>query len=212
MSQVDDAALARPAWRRRTEVDVAEQQLAGIDRFMHALHVLDTAAAEQLSREQQLDRARQEDVVRRERQAVIAQAHHQLEATGEPLGQLAQRRVVIAHRNRWFASRVTQTLEADGVRVACWVDNGADAVGAVVAEQPDVALVEDALAMVPGEHVVEAVREFCASTLVVAQVGYGDRAGALLDAGATAVFTCSVPPADVAQRIVELLSEQRDGT
>lgn len=208
MSQLDDVPLARRTWRRRTEADLAEQQLAGIDRFMHALDVFDCASAtEQLSRGQQLDRARQEDVMRRQRQALVTQAHHQLEATGEPLGHLAQRRVVIAHRNGWFASEVTQTLEAEGVRVTGWLEDGADPVGAVVAEQPDVALVEDALAMVPAEHVVEAVREFCASTLVVAQVAYGDRVGPLLEAGATAVFTRSVPPADVAQRIVELLSE-----
>lgn len=212
MSQLDDAVVACSGWRRRTEVEVARQQLAGIDRFMDALAVFGSAAPEQLSREQQLDRARQEDVVRRERQALVAQAHQQLEATGGPLGRLAQRRVVIAHRSGWFASRVTQTLEAEGVRVSGCVENGADAIGAIVAEQPDVALVEDALVMVPGEHVLEAVREFCASTLVVAQVAYGARVGALLDAGAAAVFTYSVPPGVAAQRILELLSEQRDGT
>lgn len=207
MSQLDDAPLARPAWRPRTEADVAEQQLAGIDRFIDALHVDEQAvAAEQLSREQQLDRACQQDVVTRERQALIAHAHHHLEAAGEPLGSLARRRVVIAHRNEWFAHKVTEALESSGVRVAAWLDNGADAVGTVIAEQPDVALVEDALAMLSGEQVIAELRDFCPDTVIVTQVAYSDRVGPLLESGAAAVFTRSVPPADVAHQIVELLS------
>jgi CheY-like chemotaxis protein len=62
------------------------------------------------------------------------------------------------------------------------VDNGADAVGVVAAEQPDLLLVEDRLPMVSGEQVIAGVRTFSPNTLIAAQVAYSDRVGALLDA------------------------------
>lgn len=84
-------------------------------------------------------------------------------------------------------------------------DNGADAVGLVVAEQPDLVLVEDTLAMLPGLEVIREVRRFSPDTVVVAQAAYGDRVGQLLDAGATTVITRSVPPHDVAQSVLRLM-------
>ncbi|MBW3611859.1 MAG: hypothetical protein KY438_10085, partial [Actinobacteria bacterium] len=71
---------------------------------------------------------------------------------------------------------------AAGVRVVARLDNGADALGVVVAEQPDLVLVEESLAMLPGQEVVREIRQFSPHTLVVAQVAYGDRAGQMLDA------------------------------
>ncbi len=58
--------------------------------------------------------------------------------------------------------------------------NGADAVGTVVAEQPDLLLVEDLLAMVPGELVVREAARFSPSTVVRAQASHAGR-----------VMTCS---------------------
>lgn len=146
--------------------------------------------------------------MRREHRALIAQTDQQLRLCGVPLQRQAQRRLVIAHRNEWFASKVAEVLEAEGVRVPAWLENGADAVGAVIAEQPDVALVEDALAMRSGEQVIRKLRQFCPDTILVTQVAHGDRVGSLLDAGAAAAFTRSVAPGDVAQKILELLADE----
>jgi hypothetical protein len=40
---------------------------------------------------------------------------------------------------------------------------------------------------------------------VTAQAAYGDRVGQLLDAGASAVFTRRIPPADVARSLLRLV-------
>lgn len=113
--------------------------------------------------------------------------------------------MVIAHRNEWFVGKVTHAFHDRGLLVVAQVDNGADAVGIAVAEQPDLLVVEDTLAMVPGEHVVRDVREYCPRTLVAAQVAYGDRVGTLLRAGAFTVFTRQVPPLDAVRTMLELL-------
>ena len=86
------------------------------------------------------------------------------------------------------------------------LDNGADAVGLSVAEQPDLLLVEDALAMVPGEQVVRDVRRFCPHTVVAAQASHSGRIGPLLEAGATTVFSRQVSGPDVARAMLRLLA------
>ena len=211
MTQLSDPPVVRPVWRPRTEVDLLHEQLLAVDRFLEARRasaaVLSAAA---LSREERLDVARRQDVLRRERDALVAQVHRQLESCGAPLQRRAPRRVMIAHRNEWFAGKLAQALVARGLRISGCLDNGADAVGAIVAEQPDAVLVEDALQMVPGEQVVRDLRAFCAHTVVLAQVAYGDRVGALLEAGAATVFTRNVPPDDVAQTIAEAVPADAD--
>ena len=54
------------------------------------------------------------------------------------------------HRQAWFRGKVASGLQAGGVAVEADLENGADALGAVVAEQPDFLLVEDKLPMVSG--------------------------------------------------------------
>lgn len=52
MTSLDDAPVARTTWRARTELDVTEEQLAAIDRFIEACHTAtDAASAGSLSRE-----------------------------------------------------------------------------------------------------------------------------------------------------------------
>lgn len=91
------------------------------------------------------------------------------------------------------------------MHVVAGTDNGADAVGLTVAEQPDLVLVEDTLSMLTGVEVIREVRRFSAETVVVAQAAHGDRVGQLLDAGASAVFTRRTPPADVALSLLWLI-------
>lgn len=152
-----------------------------------------------------MDVTRSLEVLRREHDAVVRRSHEQLRVTGALLEGAPERRVVIAHRNEWYAGKVAHALRDHGLLVVAQVDNGADAVGIAVAEQPDLLVVEDTLAMVPGEQVVRDVRRYCPDTLVAAQVAYGDRVGPLLHAGAAAVFTRRVPPLDAVRSMLELL-------
>lgn len=153
-----------------------------------------------------MDAARRMEVLRRQHQAVVARAHAQLQETGDLLFSSGPKRVVLAHRSDWFVDRVGAALSGRGLQVVARLDNGADAIGLTLCEQPDVGLVEDALAMVPGVEVVRERRGLCPATRIVAQCGYGDRVGPLLDAGAEAVYTRKMPPMDVAAAMVDLFA------
>jgi hypothetical protein len=190
----------------RSDLDVLVQQLAAIDRFNGNLKMARNAAAAATSCEMRMDLNRRLDVLRRQQEAVIARAHEQLHATGDLLCATAQRRVVLAHRNEWYLDRISAGLRDRGVHVVARLDNGADVIGVALCEQPDVVLVEDTLAMVPGEQVVRKLRALCPSTWIVAQCAYGDRVGALLDAGASAAYVRSVPPAHVAEAMHGLIA------
>lgn len=195
-----------PAWRPRTQLDLTAQQLQAITRFNDARRMAESAAAAVArSREMRMDVTRSLEVLRREHDAVVRRAHEQLRLTGALLQETPDRRVVIAHRNEWFVGKVACALQDRGFVVVAQVDNGADAIGIAVAEQPDLLMVEDTLAMVPGEQVVRDVRSYCPDTLVAAQVAHGDRVGPLLHAGAAAVFTRQVPPLDAVRSMLELL-------
>jgi CheY-like chemotaxis protein len=195
-----------PDRRHRTELDLAAEQLRAITRFNDARRMAEAAAAAAArSREMRMDVARSLEVLRREHDAVVARAHEQLRVTGSLLRGTPEQRVLIAHRNEWFVEKVAHALHDRGLRVVARVDNGADAIGIAVAEQPDLVVVEDTLAMVPGEQVVRDVRSYCPQTLVAAQAAHGDRVAPLLQAGAAAVFTRRVPPLDVVRDVLALL-------
>lgn len=199
--------ISRPiasAAGRRTQLDLADQQLRAIDAFNRSRRMTVNAAAVGGSREARMDLARSLEVLRREHEALVARVDAQLRCAGA-LRSTSGRRVVLAHRNEWFLSKVTTALRQEGVEIVACLDNGADAVGTALAEQPDLVLVEDKIAMVPGEEVVRQLRRHCPDTAVAAYVDHGDRVAALLDAGAQAVFTRQVPPAEVAETLHELV-------
>jgi DNA-binding NarL/FixJ family response regulator len=152
-----------------------------------------------------MDAARSIEVLRRQHDAVVSRAHEQLRASGQLLRSTAARRVVLASGNQWLVGKLQSALEERGVQVVARTDNGADAVGLVVAEQPDLVLVEDTLAMMAGLEVIREIRQFSPETVVTAQTASGARVGQLLDAGAAAVFTRQMPPDVVAQSLLRLV-------
>ncbi len=197
----------RPA---RSQLEVARQQVAGIESFNRVRREqeeVQTAAGR--SREMRMDSARRLEVLRCEHEALITRAQEQLQASGDVLRPSRSGTVLLAHRSTWFLDRIDAALAVRGVTVVARVDNGAQAVGLAVAEQPDLVLVEDTLAMVPGEEVVREVLRYCPSTRVVAQVAYGDRVEHLRQAGAVEVFTRRVPPAEVAAALHRLVAVPR---
>ncbi len=86
------------------------------------------------------------------------------------------------------------------------LENGAEAVGFVIAEQPDLLLVEDSLSMMSGEDVLRSVLPYAPHTVCVAQVAHEDRVGALIEAGARMVWTRRAAPAELAAALRELVS------
>lgn len=95
------------------------------------------------------DRHRQRDVMRREHQAIVSQCDDQPRVAGQTLFERLVPRVVIAHRSVWFVDKVASVLWEHGVSVVARVDNRVEAVGAVVAEQPDALLVEHSFPRFP---------------------------------------------------------------
>lgn len=180
----DGTYASTPTWA----VELAARRLQAIETFTRNLRVEEQAEeAPGRSREMRMDSARRLEVLRRQHQALVDRAHEHLQASGDVMPQRGPRRVVLAHRNEWFLERVSTGLRDRGLNVVAQLANGADAVGLSVVEQPDLVLVDETLAMMPGEQVLWQLRELCPRTRLVAQCGYGDRVEALLEAGAEAV-------------------------
>lgn len=194
----------------RTDIDLARQQLEAIDRWHDARRSAQQAAHRTTaSREARMDLARRLDVIRAEHRAIVERTDAQLRSSVELLQRTTTRRAIVVHRNAWFMDKVAADLALRRIHVVAQLANGAEAVGAVVAEQPDLLLVEDSLPMMSGEDVVREVRQFAPDTRIGAHVGYDDRIASMLEAGADAAYTRRVPPADVAEGLAGLLTSPR---
>ena len=199
-------ALDLPTWRPRSEDELLRAQLAAIDAWNAARH---KALAEDVvarSRELRIDVARRVEVIRQEHQALLARTLHHLRTSARLVGTRRVPRAVVVHRNEWFRDRVMRGLGDGGVEVVASLDNGADGVGVVIADQPDLLLVEDKLAMVDGAEVIRKALIYSPHTISAAQVADDEGIASLLDAGARTAFTRRVPPADVAHDLCLLLS------
>lgn len=200
---------SQPAHPRRVQTELYQDQLAAISRWHEARRLEETRAwaarTAHSSREQRLDRSRRMDVLRREHEALIRRTEEHLRHSVGVLHATAPRRAVLAHRSAWFAAAVSAGLASAGVTVVAQPTNGADAVGLVVAEQPDLVLVAGVLPMISGEQVIREVRAFAPSAIVAAQAEHDGQVGPLLEAGATIAFTRRVSPADVAHELCRLL-------
>lgn len=196
----------------RSRLDVLEQQLAAISALARALrqssvpdlpvplHVVQDAL--EAGRGPSLH-----ELFQREHDAMIRQVHAQLISSADgPAAGGATPTAVLAHRSAWVSARVGHALTERGVTVLTHVPTNEEAVGISVAEQPDVVLLEDDPMPDTGEQLVHHLRRFCPDTLIVAQVQAGRRVGALLDAGAAAVFTRRVPPTDLAAGMFRLMA------
>ncbi len=198
-----------PSTSSRTEIDLVSQQLAGIVAWTAQLHADDVDAAITMTRELRLDAARRLEARKREQQAVLTRAAEHLRASGAVLGTRTPVRAVLVHRNAWLRDRVATGLKAAGVSVVEEFEDGADAAGTIVVEQPDLVLVEDRLPTLPGLEVIRRVRRFAPGTLVAAHVLDSVGVGSALDAGAQAVFTRRTSPADIAAELLRCLSRPR---
>jgi CheY-like chemotaxis protein len=190
----------------RTQLDLMTAQLHAIDAWNKARRASEAAAESlTLTREMRLDLSRRMEARRREQQALLARAAQQLDQSGEVLAGRARTRAVLAHRNAWLRDSVAKRLEVHGVAVVGLFEDGAEAAGTIVVEQPDLVLVEDRLPTLSGVEVLRRVRTFSPGTVVGAQCLDGDGISALVDAGATAVFTRRIPPQEIADQLYACL-------
>jgi CheY-like chemotaxis protein len=193
-----------------SELELASMQLRAIDMWHRARRMAQEAAeATARSREMRMDVDRRLEVLRAQHEAIVRRTQESLARSVHVMTATFPRRAVVAHRNEWFADKVCADLTRRGVTVLGRFDNGAEAVGVAVAEQPDLVLVEDRLAMLSGEEVVREVRQYVPESVIAAQVAYEDRIVAMLEAGATSAYARRVPPLEVSGDLVRLLAEQQ---
>ena len=195
-----------PPVREPATTTLLLRQLQGIDDWTSArrLHQQELAGAGP-SREGRLDGARRLEAWDRAHHALITRLDDALTGADFPLVSKPGLRAIVVHRQQWFVQKLTEALRELHVAVVAVCDNGADAVGTLVGEQPDLLLVEESLPLMPGQQVVAEAVRYAPATMVVAQVSHGDRIGDFLDAGARAAVTRQIPPADVAQQMHALL-------
>ena len=115
-------------------------------------------------------------------------------------------RALLVHRNAWLCGKVTDRLQERGVDVIGQFEDGADATGALIVEQPELVLVEDRLPTLSGLEVLHRAARFAPRTIVGAQMLDTEELDAYLAAGAAAVFTRRIPPVEIADQLIECLA------
>jgi CheY-like chemotaxis protein len=197
--------------RKRLSSEVLSHPLTLLQAQLHAIDTWQATLAQAraavvapgMTREARLDASRRLEVRLREQQALIARTER--EPGDSPMRTSLPTRAVIAHRHAWTRDTLAEQLGAAGMHVLMTCDNGADAVGVSVAEQPHLLVVDALLAMRSGVEVcAESVRLY-PHTLVAGYVNDSGAVGPLLDAGACTVFTRRVPPAEAVQNLLALL-------
>jgi hypothetical protein len=182
------------------------RQMEGIDAWNRARESRGRALQSgRLSRQDRLDAARRIAMLAHAHAIMLARASSDLAEQPTPMADVVACRAVVAHRHLWFADKLSQGLEAGGVEVIGASDNGAEALGVVVAEQPDLLVLGDVLVMLTAVELLSEVALFSPATLRAVQVSDSNGVGSMLDAGAQSVFTPQVPPQEMADHLLELL-------
>jgi CheY-like chemotaxis protein len=193
----DSAAVEGTAARPRSSGELFQRQLEGIDAW-HRWRGQPTHRAATITREHRLDNAREDEAIRQTQAAIVERTGLHLLGSGDLLRWPLPIRAVLVLRHEWFRDKVCQALVDNGVDVVARSADGAEALGIIIVEQPDLLLAEDTLPMLEGARLLAQVRRFAPATCSVAQVAYDDAIGPMLEAGARAACTRRMPPADVA--------------
>lgn len=200
MEQADPGGDAAP-----DHVRLLDEQLQGLARW-HASpstreEVVDLRG---MNRELRIDLERRQMVRARQHQALVERSSALLEEGVQLLARLPTR-VVVVHRREWLRGKLVAELTRLGLSVVAQLDDGADAVGVAVAEQPDLLFVEDPLPSMTALEVIAAVQEFCVRTRIAVQVEAQSQVPQVLSAGAAVAFTRRTPPVDMARDLAELV-------
>ncbi|HVM18685.1 MAG TPA: hypothetical protein VM433_03620 [Mycobacteriales bacterium] len=198
MSQLDSDA--------QSPVALLLRQVEGIDAWNLARQARERVLhAGPLSRQEQFEARRRIDLLAHAHATVLACASSDLAKQPAALGGAIGRRAVVAHRHLHFADRLSQALSARGVQVIGASENGAEALGVVVAEQPDLLVIGDALVMLSAAELLSEVALFAPSTFRAVQVSNSNGVGLMLDAGAHSVFTRQLSQEETADQLLALL-------
>lgn len=154
-------------------------------------------------REAGIDRRWRSEVLRREYAAIIAHCAAHLRSSGDALWH-GRPRAVVVHRHPWAGERVADALRGRGVQVVAVLDNGADAVGAVVVEQPELLVLSDVLPMVSSLEVVGEARALAPATRTAVLVEQQSRARDVAEAGATLALPHTMPWEQAADAVLAM--------
>lgn len=192
--------------RRRPALSPADRivrQARAIDAWLTARREREQALhGRSMTRDERMDAAREVEALRRTHEAIKERCARGLDVDMDAL-RCPGVTAVIAHRHAWFVDTLTLLLDGHGVTVLVSTDNGAEALGAVVAEQPDIVLVESRLAMMHGPALLAESRLYAPAALLAAQAS-DPQEGEKLRAAADSVFLRHHPPAAVADALVAL--------
>lgn len=147
------------------------------------------------SRDDRMDGARRLAVLRRTHAAVAASAARELARLPAPMRRPAPT-AVVAHHHPWFRDKACALLAEHGFKVLERTENGADALGAIIAEQPDLVLVGDRLTMMTGADLLSETALFSPLSVRLAQAD---------QAGAHAVLLRQLSPFDVPGDVARLV-------
>lgn len=199
-------------WQPRTALQLVADQLAGVEAFHQSRRIAEQAARAAdlavVSREARLDLSRRMTALHREREALLARAAQQMRDSARQLGGRHRARALLAHRNEWLRGKVADSLHSRGVAVVAGVDDGADAVGVMVMEQPDLVFLEDRLPTMTGLEVLRQAADLVPHARVVAQLLDLRDARLYLAAGACAVLGRATSPQDVAEQLALALRRE----
>ena len=145
----------RPPQQRRLSSDPGPRWVHSVNTRLAQL-----SAESAVSREQLLDRGR----LRHGLQQALARYEDCVRTSADLAGGAPA--VLIAHRQSWFVAKLEATLARSGVAVTAACDNGADALGLLIATQPAVLIAEQRLALIDGEELAEQARQYAPSTAV----------------------------------------------
>lgn len=159
-----------------------------------------------LSREAQLDLSRRVETARCVSEAIRRHVAAQSPDDRVDGGPDSAPRVVVAHGLGWFAERLKAALTDRGAQVVSRLEDGADALGVTIAEQPDLVVLQDVMVRLPAETVLTELRRFAPHTVIAVQVEGSARAQVLHDVGAHAPFARTLPPDEVAGCLLDVLA------
>jgi CheY-like chemotaxis protein len=195
--------VPEPTWRARSMTDLLADQLAALEAWhLAAESAIEARAAD--SREGRMDLRRRQEVHARERAALEERAALHLSDPGLSLGS-DRPRIVLAHRQSWYRGKVAQELARRGVDVVASLEDGIQASAAVILDQAELLLVEDRLPGLTGAEIVQRARRFSPRTLPAGQIAGPETMSEMLGAGAVAVFSRRIAPAEVAERLSRCL-------
>lgn len=201
-----------PAGRTPQELAAARRQaVEAWERAERALEATTRIAPETPALRVELERRR--EARRREHEALLARSAPATSAASlpdtSPDADRVAIRAVLAHRDAGLREQLAQQLAEVGVVVVGSYDDGADASGAAVAEQPELMLIEDRLPSMDGLQVLRRVRTLVPGIVTAAHVGDLTAVGCFTDGGVDVILAARTPPADMAQQLLGCLCRAR---